>query len=447
MFKRILLASALILGAVLWCEAAPAGGKTVFKQKLDKYRFTARTNSPDALAKIGEQVELEVTIESEAPGAFRAELFINGVRRGKAKTYEFGKNVKFAEKLNAPGEISVRCVILDGNRKPARSRNGRAIFCGFGVLVSPEKLVPGNPKRPDDFDAFWKQKREELDKVPLNATRTEAELAPEDAKKYPGVVCYEVKVDCAGSAGVTGFLCMPRSAEAKSLPAVLEFNGANEFGSHKRPNIGAKAIFMNVNAHGLPNGKPKQFYRDIAKGALKNYRVANFEDRDGIYFVGMYTRVMRALDYIKSLPEWDGKNLIVRGSSQGGAQSLAAAALDPQVSLCVAQVPALCDLGGALAGRRPGWPIILMPVKNWKKTAVIDAGAYVDNVFMAQRIKCPIYVSTGLIDNICVATSVCAAYNALPEGTKKHLTINPHGDHGTSISAEGAKAIKQVLGK
>lgn len=49
----------------------------------------------------------------------------------------------------------------------------------------------------------------------------------------------------------------------------------------------------------------------------------------------MYLRVLRALDYVKTLPEWDGKNLIVIGSSQCGAQAIVAAALDPQVSLCL----------------------------------------------------------------------------------------------------------------
>ena len=446
MFKRIVLASAFILGTALWCTAAPVGERTVFTQKRDNYRLTARTNAPHAAAKIGEAIVINITIDSQGPGSFRAEVFVNGIRKGEPREFKFGKGVEFTETLDAPGEFSVRCSILDENKKSVLNRHKQRLVLGFGVIVAPEKIVPGNPKRPEDFDAFWKAKREELDKVPVKATRTEIEPPVKERKKYPGVVCYDVKVDCAGSANVTGYLCMPRDAKPKSLPAIVEFNGASTFNTVLRPNMGTKAIFMNVNAHGLPNGKPAKFYRD-AREEMKSYKISGFGSRDSIYFVGMYMRVMRALDYMKSLPEWDGKNLIVRGGSQGGAQSLAAAALDPQVSLCVAQVPALCDLGGALAGRRPGWPIILMPEKNWKKTAVIGAGAYVDNVFMAQRIKCPIYISTGLIDNICVATSVCAAYNALPEGTKKHLTINPCGDHGTSISAEGAKAIKKVLGK
>ena len=52
---------------------------------------------------------------------------------------------------------------------------------------------------------------------------------------------------------------------------------------------------------------------------------------------------MRSLDYVKSLPEWNGKVLIVKGGSQGGAQSIVAAALDNNVTMMIAEVPAMCD--------------------------------------------------------------------------------------------------------
>ena len=72
----------------------------------------------------------------------------------------------------------------------------------------------------------------------------------------------------------------------------------------------------------------------------------------------MFQRACRALEYLKSRPEWDGRILIVSGGSQGGAQALAAAGLDPQVTCCVALVPALCDHHGLLAGRQPSWPYL-----------------------------------------------------------------------------------------
>ncbi len=147
----------------------------------------------------------------------------------------------------------------------------------------------------------------------------------------------------------------------------------------------------------------------------------------------MYLRVMRALDYVKSLPEWDGKNLVVVGGSQGGAQSIVAAALDQQVTLCLAGVPALSEHSGSLAQpqRQPGWPR-LYSAKDGKPNdeAVTQTAAYYDNIYFAKRIKAETYMSTGFVDNTCVPTGVFAAYNNIPATTKKFITTTPAGGHG-----------------
>ena len=241
---------------------------------------------------------------------------------------------------------------------------------------------------------------------------------------------------------------MPRNAKPKSLPALVMFHGAGVLSARKHPEYAAHALVFNINAHGLPNGKAPAFYKKLGATTLKTYRVADLDDRDKVYFVGMFMRVMRALDYVKSLPEWDGKTLIAMGGSQGGAQSLAAAGLDPQVTLCCAHIPALCDLGGAKAGRRPGWPIHLPANhRKWDDPKVIAETAYLDGVFFARRIKCPVYVSTGLIDNTCVAPAVYSVYNSFADGVEKHIEFNPRGGHGTvSFSKAGIAEVARQLG-
>ena len=77
---------------------------------------------------------------------------------------------------------------------------------------------------------------------------------------------------------------------------------------------------------------------------------------------------------------------------------------------------------------------------------VIARTAYVDGVFFARRIKCPVYMSTGLVDQTCVAPAVFSAYNSLPDGTEKHIAVNPVGNHGTSRTPEGIAAVRRQLG-
>ena len=449
MFKRLLFAAMLALFAATWCSAAPAKGKTEFTTKLGKYNVVATTNRSRAWAKVGDEVKIAVKVESELPGFASAQLFVNGVEQGKARTVKFGETAEFSVKPTTPGTVSVICTMLNENRKPVLNVRKRRIVGGLGVRVDPWKIRPGNPKCPADFDEFWAKKRAELDAVPVKATREEVKLSAKDAKKFPNVVCYDVKVDCAGGKPVSGYLCMPRGAEPKSLPAVVVYHGAGVRSAVKRPDYGSKAIVFDVNAHGIDNGKPAKFYAALSKGELSSYWHRGYENHENIYFVGMYMRVMRALDYVKSLPEWDGKTLIVCGGSQGGAQTMAAAALDKQVTLAVPGVPALCDLGGRVAKRRPGWPIHFMkPFEKQTDPALIGEAAYVDGVFFARRIKCPVYFSTGGIDNTCHAVSVFAAYNAVPgkDGKNKRLYYNPVGDHGTSQYKAAYALIKKTIG-
>ena len=448
MFKRLLFAAMLALCAATWCSAAPKG-QTEYTTKLGKYRVVAKTNRPRALGKVGDEVKIAVTVESGETGFFSAQPFVNGLEQGKPRTFEFGQTAEFSCKAKTPGTVSVICSVLDANKKPVLNARKRRIVGGLGVRIDPWKIRPGNPNCPADFDEFWAKKRAELDAVPVKATRKEVKLSAKDAKKYPNVVCYDVKVDCAGGKPVSGYLCMPRGAEEKSLPAVVFFHGAGVRSAVKRPDYGSKAIAFDVNAHGIENGKPTKFYAELSKNELKSYWHRSLDNHENIYFVGMYMRIMRALDYVKSLPEWNGKVLIVCGGSQGGAQTIAAAALDPQVTLAVPGVPALCDLGGKLAKRRPGWPIhFLRPTQKQTDRALIGEAAYVDGVFFAQRIKCPVYFSTGGIDNTCHATSVFAAYNAVPgkDGKNKYLSYNPTGDHGSSPSKPGYAKIKKIIG-
>ena len=184
MFKRLLFAAMLALFAATWSHAAPAKGKTVYPTKLDKYRVVARTNRPGARAKVGDEVKIAVKAETELPGFASAQFFVNGVEQGKPRILKFGEETEFVTKAQVPGTVSVVCTMLDENRKPVLNKRKRTIYGGLGVLISPEKIVPGNPKRPADFDEFWAKKRAELDAVPVRATRKEVEGSP----NYPDVV-------------------------------------------------------------------------------------------------------------------------------------------------------------------------------------------------------------------------------------------------------------------
>ena len=425
-----------------------------FKGASGLVEFELSTDKPDWKIKVGEPVTFSAQVftreNAKAPRValtgrkVLCRLFGDGLKTVSRSEVLSGKPVSVTGKLDRPGWIYAFFTLYEPDGKTITSvldyrKRKTNVQGGIGALVEPEKLKPGM-ERPADFDAFWKAQRELLNKVPLNAVETPVTLPPAQAKSYK---LFDVKVDCAGGMPVRGYLSIPANAKPKSLPAWVTFHGAgvSSSGRAMEPNC----IRMDVNAHGILNGQKPEYYSNLYKTTLKNYYQQGKEDREKIYFHGMYLRVMRALDYVKSRPEWNGKVLIVSGSSQGGGQTLAAAALDPQVTLCVAGVPALSDHAGSLAGRQPGWPRFY-DGRNGKKydPAIKAAAAYYDNVFFAPRIKCEAFVTTGLIDTTCSPEGVYVVFTHLAS-PKKQLDVVSSGNHGGAPMTKGYARIREVI--
>lgn len=294
----------------------------------------------------------------------------------------------------------------------------------------PQDIRPSLPV-PDDFDAFWSAQ-----KAALAAVEPMAELvpvpAPAAAAGAPAAVkleCFDVKVACLG-APVSGYLSRPVGARPGSLPAVLTVHGAGVRGSSLASSTAWAAkegglLALDINAHGLPNGRPEAYYTAQAAGPLKDYRYGGRMERQQNYFTGMFLRVVRAIDFLTTQPEWDGRTLIVYGSSQGGYQALAAAGLDARVSFICAGVPAGCDHSGAGIGRVNGWPKLVPAGADGRPDAAVQQTArYVDAVNFAARARCQgAAVTVGYIDLTCPPTSVLAAYNALPVTKRLHVDV------------------------
>ena len=290
-----------------------------------------------------------------------------------------------------------------------------------GVGYDPLQLKPSLPV-PDDFDQFWTAQKEALAKVPLKSLLTAVESPAK------GVDAFDVQVSCLGKP-VSGYFGRPKNAKPKSLPAILFVHGAGvrsaNLGSTHWSDKEGGMLSLDINAHGIPNGKPDEFYTALAQGELKDYRNEGRQDREQCYFKGMFLRLIRAIDFLTDQPEWDGKTVIVYGSSQGGFQAFAAAGLDPRVTFFCAGVPAGCDHTGIATNRINGWPkIVPIDAQGKPDPLALEASRYVDCVNFAARAKCKgAAVTVGFIDTTCPPTSVYAAYNALTIPKAMHADV------------------------
>ncbi len=189
---------------------------------------------------------------------------------------------------------------------------------------------------------------------------------------------------------------------------------------------GKGTLSFDLNAHGMLNGQPQEYYDDLQNGELKNYWEIGAENREQNYFLGMYLRLQRTLDFLCSQPEWDGKRILVIGESQGGGQALAAAGLDHRVSAAVATVPAMCDFGRKLDGETGGWPNPFSFQKDKEK--MLQIFPYFDAAHLLKGSKATLVTEIGFIDYTCPSSAIFAAINQ-NSGEKITLTTTYRGHH------------------
>lgn len=381
-----------------------------------------RTDRPEALYKVGEDATFLIEVAEDgkplAEGNVSAVFSQDGLHPQEAQTIAVkdGK-ANVTGRLEEPGFLSL--AVQSGTAKATAA-------AGY----EPEKIKP-SADVPEDFDAFWQKNKEELAKVPMNPKLT---LQPSSNEK---IEVFDVKLDCVGNP-VSGYFARPKGK--KSLPAILTLHGAGV--SKPSPNgaqqwAGSEGgmLAMDINAHGISNEHPKEYYQELAQGELKNYQLKGRQNREDSYFKGMFLRVQRAIDFLTSQPEWDGRTLILFGTSQGAFQTLAGGYLDGRVSLICAGVPAGCDHTGSLVDRISGWPKWAF-VQNPQTVdpAALEASRYYDSVNFARLTKADeAVVTVGLIDTICPPTSVYAAYNAL--AIPKTLHVDPLANHTNTPEA------------
>lgn len=391
---------------------------------------TATGNAPSGILQCGETAELTVALSPlpEKAKYLKCEQFVNG-KKVAEQFIPATEKFQVKKSMTEPGWFAVLGTACDAERKPLPNPRpahawDKELKGGIGVLFSPEK-IPHRPA-PADFEEFWRRQRAEVDKVPLRVKRRETGV-PERFKDRGR--CYEIEIDCTGGVPVKGYLSIPHDAKPGSLPVVVLPHGAGVYSAAK-PVWRRNVIAFEFNAHGIENGRESAYYQQLMRGALRSYHKIGAGNPESWYFKGMFQRLMRALDYVKTLPEWDRKNLIVQANSMGGGQALAAAALDKDVSLCLAAIPAFGDLRG--------------PVPTYPRN---DGGAYVDyfdTANFARMIRCPVYLSAGLIDFTCPPYNVATIYNALPESSRRGFKLYPALGHVRHCVTDGEKVYEQL---
>lgn len=391
-----------------------------------QYQVTGTANRADAAYRPGEEMVFSFRIlrqGREIPGRLR---IVRSSDDGRTETFErevkAGQPCEVRASLNQPGFVMVKAMLLDPSGMPARRNNGRNVQYGLAGGVGAETLKQGVPE-PADFDAYWSRAKEQLAAVPLR------ELERKVLKETAVSTIYDVKVACAGNRPVSGYLSIPKGAKPGALPLRIYFDGYSVRSAQVRES--PKAICFFVNAHGIENNRDAAYYKALEQGELQHYGFRDEENQkpESCYFNNMILRDLRALEYARSLPEWNRKEIYLIGGSQGAFQTVAVAGLSEGITSCDISIPWFCDLGGVKIGR----------VRGWRPEYAPGLG-YFDTVNFARRVKCPVKITAGLSDWVCPPSGVWVLYNNLPGPAE--LTMLQGLDHAVYPGYNRAKAAR-----
>lgn len=401
------------------------------------YLWVTVPDHADWLYKTGEKANIEI------------QFYKYGIPRNGEVTYTVGNDLLGTDTKGTVTLKNGRAKINIGTKKTPGFRDvvltmkldGQSYTHHVKVGFSPEKIQPFT-QEPKDFNTFWQGNLDELAKIPLSYTK-------EIAKEYctDKVDCYLVKIPVSRRKQcVYGYLFYPKNAQPGKHPVVLCPPGAGikTIKEPLRHKYYAENGFirLEIEIHGLDPRLPKETFDDISRAFNSDptgYLENGIDNRDRYYMKHVYLALVRCIDLLTSLPEWDGRNVAVQGGSQGGALALVAAGLDKRVNLCVVNHPALSDMAGYTEkGRTGGYPHFNRMTGLYTPSN-ISTMAYYDVVNFARKVKATTYMTWGYNDNTCPPTTSYTVWNTL--NCEKESLITPIHEHWTSDATEYGQMV------
>ncbi len=402
--KKIVVVFMTVFFAVVNTVLSQNAGKEVY--------VVVSPDHEDWIYKVGETATFTVMV-----------LKSQTIMRNAVVDYEFGPEfypeksekgkvlkdgiMKISGTMNKPGFLRFIVNAHDGDHQ----------YRGLGTAAfDPDNIQPSTTM-PDDFEEFWEKSLKDARQIPLAPKMT---LLPERCTQTDNV--YQVSYNTERFGGrFYGILSVPKASG--KYPALLRLPGAG-----CRPYKGdtytaqGKIITLEIGIHGLPVNLDPEVYESLINGSLNNYWRYGLQDRKSSYYHHVICGAARSVDFIYSLPEFDGKKLVASGGSQGGALSIITAALDPRISYITVAHPALCDHHASLENRAPGWPQYFFGDKNPDKN-MLETARYYDVVNFARLLKTPGWYTWGFNDTVCPPTSFYAAFNVIKAPKKKSVYL------------------------
>lgn len=285
----------------------------------------------------------------------------------------------------------------------------------FDMPVGQLPAYMGRNPCPADHDEYWARALAELD-------AQDAEVALEPADFHADCAeCFHLWFTGVRGARVHAKLLRPKAPTGPG-PAVLMFHGYSGNAGDWVDKLGYVAQGFTVAALDCRGqGGPSQ----DSGGHLGTTRMGHIirglaGPPEDMLYRQIFLDTAQLARIVMDMPQVDADRVCATGGSQGGALTIACAALEPRVQRAAPVFPFLSDylrvweldLDENAYGELRTWFRHFDPLHEREQEVFTQLG-YIDIQHLAPRIQAEVMMGTGLMDQICPPSTQYAAFNRI----------------------------------
>jgi cephalosporin-C deacetylase len=289
-----------------------------------------------------------------------------------------------------------------------------------------------NP-RPADFDSYWDSALSEM-----KALDAQVEITPAEFQAL-NVECSHLYFTGVGGARIHAKLLRPQNAAAKH-PAVVMFHGySGDSGDWSDKLSYASQGFSVAALDCRGQGGSSEDPGGVTGNTLHGHIIRGLNDALGgrpekLLYRQIFIDTAQLANIVMEMPDVDPQRVGATGGSQGGALTVACAALEPRIARAAPVFPFLSDY-------KRVWEMdqavnAYSELKEYfrhfdpchaAEDAAFEKLGYIDIQHLAPRIRGEIFWPIGLMDTVCPPSTQFAAYNKIT--AKKSMLIYPDFGH------------------
>ena len=303
----------------------------------------------------------------------------------------------------------------------------------FDLPIEQLKTYQGKNLRPDDFDSFWDQSLAEMRSLDPVVEVIAAEF------QAPNVECFHLYFTGVGEARVHVKLLRPKISSSPH-PAVLMFHGYTGDSGDWYDKLGYVAAGFTVAAldcrgqAGLSEDVSQVSGNTLHGHIIRGLNDALKGEPEKLFFRQVFLDTAQLAKIVMEMPDVDADRVGVLGGSQGGALTVACAALEPRIKRATPLYPFLSDYSRVweMDQAKDAYKELQEYFRHTdpmhqKEISIFEKLGYIDIQFLAPRVQAEVLWGIGLMDTICPPSTQFAVYNKLT--SSKKMAIYPDFGH------------------